>query len=168
MLNDAPDLYKQMPIGSPAPLHLTTNQHFSRHFQVSSSRQSCPWLRAIDVGQIGHLKLSFFILVLFYALSFQCSGKALLMTVRVSYYPLPPLSTDKHRDFLYLFIPTFTCTSLTIWSCVWFKLADLISFGEAVFFNETPCLASHIYQTNWSSLADGDTRLGSLFKLNMF
>ena len=83
MLNDNPDLYKQMPIGSLAPLHLTTNKHFSRHFQVSSSGQSCPWLRAVDVGQMGHLKLSFFIPVLFYALSFQCSGKALLMTVSV-------------------------------------------------------------------------------------
>ena len=90
------------------------------------------------------------------------------MTGRVSSCPLPPLSTEKHREFLYLFIPTFTYTSLTIWSCVWFKLADLISFGEAVFINETLCLASHIYQTNWSLLADGYPRLDSLLKLNMF
>lgn len=79
-LNDTPDFYKQMPIGSLAPLHLTTNKHFSRHFQVSSTGKSCPWLRAVDVGQMGHLKLSFFTPILFYALSFQCSGKALLMT----------------------------------------------------------------------------------------
>lgn len=67
-LNDTPDLYKQMPMRSLAPLHLTTNKHFSRYSQVSSSGQTRPWLRAVDEGQMGHLKLSFFIPDLFYTL----------------------------------------------------------------------------------------------------
>lgn len=68
MLNDTPDLYEQMPVGSLAALHLTTNKHFSRYSQVSSSGQTCPWLRAVDEGQMGHLKLSFFIPDLLYTL----------------------------------------------------------------------------------------------------